>query len=185
MRWCALGAQAGGSRASSPAAPFSTAGWTSPRPRRCTIWSRPRPTAQRRQALRQLDGALGTIYRGWADRLRAAAGPAGGADRLPGRGPAARGRGAGAGRAGGAAARGGGASRRRAARRAAARGFGVRGHRPAECRQVIAGERAGRTRRGDRLGNPRHDARCTGDAGGAGRRAGDAGGHCGPARSDR
>ena len=26
--------------------------------------------AQRRQALRQLDGALGTIYRGWADRLR-------------------------------------------------------------------------------------------------------------------
>ena len=27
-------------------------------------------TAQRRQALRQLDGALGTIYRGWADRLR-------------------------------------------------------------------------------------------------------------------
>ncbi len=26
-------------------------------------------TAQRRQALRQLDGALGTIYRGWADRL--------------------------------------------------------------------------------------------------------------------
>jgi tRNA modification GTPase len=27
-------------------------------------------TAQRRQALRQLDGALGTIYRGWAERLR-------------------------------------------------------------------------------------------------------------------
>jgi tRNA modification GTPase len=27
-------------------------------------------TAQRRQALRQLDGALGTIYRDWADRLR-------------------------------------------------------------------------------------------------------------------
>lgn len=27
-------------------------------------------SAQRRQALRQLDGALGTIYRGWADRLR-------------------------------------------------------------------------------------------------------------------
>jgi tRNA modification GTPase len=27
--------------------------------------------AQRRQALRQLDGALGAIYRGWADRLRA------------------------------------------------------------------------------------------------------------------
>jgi tRNA modification GTPase len=26
--------------------------------------------AQRRQALRQLDGALGTIYRGWTDRLR-------------------------------------------------------------------------------------------------------------------
>jgi tRNA modification GTPase len=26
--------------------------------------------AQRRQALRQLDGALGTIYRGWAERLR-------------------------------------------------------------------------------------------------------------------
>jgi tRNA modification GTPase len=26
--------------------------------------------AQRRQALRQLDGALGTLYRGWADRLR-------------------------------------------------------------------------------------------------------------------
>jgi tRNA modification GTPase len=26
--------------------------------------------AQRRQALRQLDGALGTFYRGWADRLR-------------------------------------------------------------------------------------------------------------------
>ena len=26
--------------------------------------------AQRRQALRQLDGALGTIYRDWADRLR-------------------------------------------------------------------------------------------------------------------
>ena len=26
--------------------------------------------AQRQQALRQLDGALGTIYRGWADRLR-------------------------------------------------------------------------------------------------------------------
>ena len=38
--------------------------------------------AQRRQALRQLDGALGTLYRGWADRLRAAAGAAGGADRL-------------------------------------------------------------------------------------------------------
>ncbi len=27
-------------------------------------------SAQRRQALRQLDGALGTIYRGWAERLR-------------------------------------------------------------------------------------------------------------------
>ena len=27
-------------------------------------------TAQRHQALRQLDGALGTIYRAWADRLR-------------------------------------------------------------------------------------------------------------------
>jgi tRNA modification GTPase len=27
-------------------------------------------TAQRRQALRQLDGALGTLYGGWADRLR-------------------------------------------------------------------------------------------------------------------
>ena len=26
--------------------------------------------AQRRQALRQLDGALGTLYRGWADRMR-------------------------------------------------------------------------------------------------------------------
>src|SRR5580698_10286029 len=26
--------------------------------------------AQRRQALRQLDGALGTLYRGWSDRLR-------------------------------------------------------------------------------------------------------------------
>ena len=26
--------------------------------------------AQRRQALRQMDGALGTLYRGWADRLR-------------------------------------------------------------------------------------------------------------------
>src|SRR5207302_3748945 len=25
--------------------------------------------AQRRQALRQLDGALGTLYRGWGDRL--------------------------------------------------------------------------------------------------------------------
>ncbi len=114
-----------------------------------------------------------------------AAGAAGGTDRLPGRGPAARGRGAGAGRARGAARRGDAAPGRWPSWRATARRSGVRRRRPPERRQVVAGERARRTGCGDRLGDPGHDARRAGDAGGVGRRAGHAGGHRRPARRGR
>ena len=57
------------SPASSPAAPSRTAAWTWPRPRRSPIWSTPRPTAQRRQALGQLGGALSERYAGFRATL--------------------------------------------------------------------------------------------------------------------
>ena len=52
--------------------------------------------AQRRQALRQLDGALGTTVSGVGGAAAAAVGAAGGADRFSRRGPAGRGGSAGA-----------------------------------------------------------------------------------------
>ena len=51
--------------------------------------------AQRRQALRQLDGALGALYRGWSERLLRLLAHLEAAIDFPGRGPAARDRGAG------------------------------------------------------------------------------------------
>ena len=86
--------------------------------------------AQRRQALRQLDGALGTLYGGWADRLRVLLAQQEALidfpdEDLPPEVEAQV-------RAELAAlrARGRSTSRRRPPRRAAARGPGVRRHRP-------------------------------------------------------
>ncbi len=141
--------------------------------------------AQRRQALRQLDGALGTLYRGWADRLRLLLAQQEALIDFPDEDlpPEVEAQVLG---------------ELEALRREVAshldddrRGERLReglvfaDHRPAERRQVVADERARRTRRGHRLGNPRHDARCAGNPGGAGRRAGDAGGYRRAARRHR
>ena len=116
--------------------------------------------AQRRQALRQLDGALGDALSRLERAAAAAAGASRSGDRFPRRGPAAGDRGAGRGR-----------DRRRSARRSrahladgASRRAAARRHRggdrrSAECRQVQPAESAGAARGGDHLADRRHDAR--------------------------
>ena len=78
--WCRLcsrrsaASRAAGWRspASSRAAPSRTASSTSPASRAWQTWSTPRPAAQRRQALRQTEGALGKLYAAWRQRMIAA-----------------------------------------------------------------------------------------------------------------
>ena len=141
--------------------------------------------AQRRQALRQLDGALGTLYGGWADRLRLLLAQQEALIDFPDEDlpPEVE-----------AQVLGELASLQREL--AAHLDDGRRGERlreglvfaitgPPNVGQVLARERARGARRGHRLGNPWHDARRSGDTRRAGWRAGDAGGYRRVARSDR
>ena len=57
------------SRASSPAAPSSTAGWTSRPVEGLADLIDAETEAQRRQALRQLEGRLGSLVESWRERL--------------------------------------------------------------------------------------------------------------------
>ena len=115
--------------------------------------------AQRRQALRQLDGASRRALSRLGRPAAAPPRPSRSGDRFSRRGSAARDRGAGRRRDRGARRRDRAPSRRRPSRRAAARRHRGRDRRAAQRRQVEPVEPARPARGGDHLADRRHDAR--------------------------
>ena len=115
--------------------------------------------AQRRQALRQLDGELGGLYRGWRDRLTRVLAHLEAAIDFPDEdlppeietGIVARNR--------RARRRDRASSRRRASRRKAARRHRCRDRRSAKRRKIEPAEPDSAARRGDHLADRRHHAR--------------------------